>query len=125
MASVFKLNVNVLHCCQKDSSKNKGNLSYLNPLVRVCEKGSHVQVCPCSSNIVSEDEVAGCVSTVFLSVVTFLLLFHFHGGEHYLRFDAAACEPFVRLFLEANLKPSLRVAALTGVGLSQASLVRL
>ena len=40
--------------------------SYLNPLVRVCKKGSHVQACRCSPNIVSEDKVAGCVSTFYL-----------------------------------------------------------
>ena len=44
---------------------------------------------------------AGCISTLVASNV---LLFHFHGGEHYyLCFDPAACgEPFVRLFASNN-----------------------
>ena len=33
-----------------------------------------------------------------VSLVASFLSFHFHGGDHYLRFDPAACEPFVRIF---------------------------
>ena len=36
---------------------------------------------------------------VLLSLVaSWLFRFHFHGGEHYLRFDPAGWEPFVRMF---------------------------
>ena len=33
-----------------------------------------------------------------VSLVASFLSFHFHGGDHYLSFDPAACEPFVRIF---------------------------
>ena len=42
------------------------------------------------AHIVSEEEVAGCVSTFLSLVASLLLLFHFHSDQHYLRFDPAA-----------------------------------
>ena len=73
------------------------------PLVKSTDKslwtGFHVQVLLVFAHLVSEYEVAGCVrqySCRWLPMKQLSL--HFHGGEHYLRFDPAACEPFVRLF---------------------------
>ena len=49
-------------CIQTDSN-NKGNALIVNPLVRVCEQGSLVQALLILAHIISEDEVAGFVST--------------------------------------------------------------
>ena len=59
---------------EKDSSKNKGNTLMLNPLIRVCEQG-HVQVLLVFAHIVSEYELAGCVSTFVASCVAVVVSF--------------------------------------------------
>ena len=41
-------------------------LSTTNPLVRVCEQGSHIQALLILAHIISEYEVAGCVSWLSL-----------------------------------------------------------
>ena len=51
---IFQLNTDVLLCRQKDSSNNKGDAFILNPLVRLCEQGSHVWAFLLLVNILSK-----------------------------------------------------------------------
>ena len=71
----------ILPCCQKDSSKNKGNAPLiLNPLVRIWEQGFHVQALLIFAHIVFE-EVAGCVSPFVAGCVIVVVLIIFMAAS--------------------------------------------
>ena len=62
------------------ASKNKGNALILNPLVRICEQGFHVQALLIFADIVFE-EVAGCVSPFVAGCVIVVVLIIFMAAS--------------------------------------------
>ena len=61
-----------------------------NLLIKVCKQGFTFK--PCSSLLTSSLNTKLLVVHVLLSLVALLFWFHFHGGEHYRRFDPVACD---------------------------------
>ena len=94
------------------------NILMLNPLIRVCEQESHVQILLIFTHIVSEYEVAGCSCTFVAGCVAVIVRFHFHGGEYYVRFRPDSLLTTFSRFTAAVLQPSLARCSFVG---SQAS----